>query len=128
MARFQVFGHKFETAEERFTQSDQKNWSSGVRALPVAAGTNEGGHYFRYFSPSCWCCYSPCFYTRRDCRRILNFCMGKKADFGRKKAKMGRFSQKGLCYSFEILHGLLSYRKNNIPIRKKIETPLPPAL
>ena len=27
-----------------------KNWSSGVRALPVAAGTNEGGHYFRYFS------------------------------------------------------------------------------
>ena len=25
-------------------------WSSGVRALPVAAGTNEGGHYFRYFS------------------------------------------------------------------------------
>ena len=23
---------------------------SGVRALPVAAGTNEGGHYFRYFS------------------------------------------------------------------------------
>ena len=25
------------------------NWSSGVRALPVAAGTNEGGHYFWYF-------------------------------------------------------------------------------
>ena len=23
---------------------------SGVRALPLAAGTNEGGHYFRYFS------------------------------------------------------------------------------
>ena len=23
---------------------------SGVRALPVAAGTNEGGHYFWYFS------------------------------------------------------------------------------
>ena len=22
---------------------------SGVRALPVAAGTNKGGHYFRYF-------------------------------------------------------------------------------
>ena len=22
---------------------------SGVRALPLAAGTNEGGHYFRYF-------------------------------------------------------------------------------
>ena len=26
-----------------------RNWSSGVRALPVAAGTNEGGHYFWYF-------------------------------------------------------------------------------
>ena len=25
---------------------------SGVRALPLAAGTNEGGHYFRYFSMS----------------------------------------------------------------------------
>ena len=24
---------------------------SGVRALPLAAGTNEGGHYFRYFFP-----------------------------------------------------------------------------
>ena len=23
---------------------------SGVRALPLAAGINEGGHYFRYFS------------------------------------------------------------------------------
>ena len=23
---------------------------SGVRALPMAAGTKEGGHYFRYFS------------------------------------------------------------------------------
>ena len=25
---------------------------SGVRALPLAAGKNEGGHYFRYFGPS----------------------------------------------------------------------------
>ena len=25
---------------------------SGVRALPLAAGTNEGGHYFTYFSTS----------------------------------------------------------------------------
>jgi hypothetical protein len=25
---------------------------SGVRALPLAAGINEVGHYFRYFSPS----------------------------------------------------------------------------
>ena len=24
---------------------------SGVRALPLAAGTNEGGHYFRYIFP-----------------------------------------------------------------------------
>ena len=24
---------------------------SGVRALPLAAGRNEGGHYFRYFGP-----------------------------------------------------------------------------
>ena len=25
---------------------------SGVRALPLASGTNEGGHYFAYFGPS----------------------------------------------------------------------------
>jgi hypothetical protein len=25
---------------------------SGVRALPLAAGMNEGGHYFAYFGPS----------------------------------------------------------------------------
>ena len=25
---------------------------SGVRALPLADGINEGGHYFRYFGPS----------------------------------------------------------------------------
>ena len=25
---------------------------SGVRALPLAAAINEGGHYFRYFGPS----------------------------------------------------------------------------
>ena len=25
---------------------------SGVRALPLAAGINEGGHYFRYIGPS----------------------------------------------------------------------------
>ena len=25
---------------------------SGVHALPVAAGPNEGGHYFWYFGPS----------------------------------------------------------------------------
>ena len=40
----------------------------------------------------------------------------KKADFGRTKAKMGRFSQNGLCYSFEILQGLLSNKNIRIPI------------
>ena len=32
----------------------------------------------------------------------------KMAYFGRTKAKMGRFCEKGLFYSFEMLHGLLS--------------------
>ena len=27
---------------------------SGVRALPLAAGINEGGHYFRYYSTWGW--------------------------------------------------------------------------
>ena len=36
--------------------------SSGVRSLPLAAGINEGGHYFRYFSS---------FFGK-----VSNFCMG----------------------------------------------------
>ena len=56
---------------------------SGVHALPVAAGTNEGGHYFWY------CSYSPTFYLilvgqkpkwavspRRVCVTVLKFCRG----------------------------------------------------
>ena len=42
----------------------------------------------------------------------------KKNDFGQTKAKMGRFSQKGLCYGFEILHGLPSNKIIRIPMKK----------
>ena len=42
----------------------------------------------------------------------------KKADFGCLKAKIGRFSQKGLYYSFEILQGLLSNKNVKIPMRE----------
>ena len=53
----------------------------------------------------------------------------KKADFGRTKAEMGYFSQKGLFYSFEILHELLSNKNIRNP-KKKIfgESPLHPQL
>ena len=43
----------------------------------------------------------------------------KKADFGRTKAKIGRFSQKGLCYSFEILQGLLTNKNIRITLKEK---------
>ena len=39
---------------KRFTEL-RARWTfgpSGVRALPLAAGINEGGHYFRYYSTS----------------------------------------------------------------------------
>ena len=37
------------------------------------------------------------------------------------------FSQKGLCYSFEILHGLLGNKNIKIPMReKKLGTPPSP--
>ena len=42
----------------------------------------------------------------------------KKADFGRTKAKMGRFAQNGLCYSFEIVEGLLNNKKIRNPMKK----------
>ena len=38
---------------------------SGVCAVPLVAGINEGGHYFRYWSE-----------RSRGCHRVSNFCMG----------------------------------------------------
>ena len=50
----------------------------------------------------------------------------KKADFGCLKAKIGRFSKKGLCYSFEIFQGLLSNKNIKIPMEKKFRGPPTP--
>ena len=52
----------------------------------------------------------------------------KKADFGRTKAEMGYFSQKGLCYSFGILHGLLSNKNIRISMGKNFGPPPPSPL
>ena len=41
----------------------------------------------------------------------------KKAYFGRTKAKVGCFSEKGLCYSIKILQGLLSNKNMRIPMK-----------
>ena len=41
----------------------------------------------------------------------------KKAHFGWTKAEIGRFSQKGLFYSFEMLQGLLSNKNIRIPMK-----------
>ena len=54
-----------------------------MRALPLAAGINEGGHYFRYFSFSLFSFLVLVLVVgtvvqnpRRGCRRVSNFCMG----------------------------------------------------
>ena len=51
---------------------------SGVRALPLAAGTNKGGHYFRYIFPLLLVVLVTTVIQnhRRGCRRVSNFCMG----------------------------------------------------
>ena len=41
--------HTTATAATAATARVQQIGPSGVRALPLAAGINEGGHYFRYF-------------------------------------------------------------------------------
>ena len=47
---------------------------SGVRALPLAAGTNEGGHYFRYFFPLVVVLVTTVIQNhRRGCGRVSNF-------------------------------------------------------
>ena len=38
---------------------------SGVRALPLAAGINVGGHYFRYWSERSACAALGCWNTHR---------------------------------------------------------------
>jgi hypothetical protein len=46
---------QYTSASSRALQYPSFTWSiigpSGVRALPLAAGINEGGHYFRYLFP-----------------------------------------------------------------------------
>ena len=49
---------------------------SGVRALPLAAGTNEGGHYFAYIFPLVVGVTTVIQNHRRGCRIVSNFCMG----------------------------------------------------
>ena len=50
-------------------------------------------------------------------------------NFGRTTAEMGSFSQKGLCFSVGIFHGLLSNKNIRNPIKKIIvESPLHPQL
>ena len=48
---------------------------SGVRALPLADCTNEGGHYFRYIFPL-GVLTTVIQNHRRGCRRVSKFCMG----------------------------------------------------
>jgi hypothetical protein len=53
-----------------------QNGPSGVRALPLAAAINEGGHYFRYFSSSSFLLVGTVIQNpRRGCRRVSNFCI-----------------------------------------------------
>ena len=47
----------------------------------------------------------------------------QKADFGWTEAKMGYFSRKGLCYSFETLQGLLSNKTIWISLKIKFWGP-----
>ena len=48
---------------------------SGVRALPLAAGTNEGGHYFAYIFPLLLLLLVTAVIQnhRRGCRIVSNF-------------------------------------------------------
>ena len=49
---------------------------SGMRALHMASGRNEGGHYFRYFFHSSLLGAVVIQNTRRGCCRVSNFCIG----------------------------------------------------
>ena len=51
-----------------------------------------------------------------------------KNNFGQTIAKMGSLSQKGLCYGFEILHGLISNKNIGITLKKMSPPPHPTLL
>jgi hypothetical protein len=51
---------------------------SGVRALPLAAGRNEGSHFFKYIFPLFFSFLGTTVIQnhRRGCLIVSNFCMG----------------------------------------------------
>ena len=46
--KYKIYSQNYQLSPRAKVQTDFG--PSGVRALPLAAGINEGGHYFRYFS------------------------------------------------------------------------------
>jgi hypothetical protein len=46
-----------------------------VRALPLAAGINKGGHYFAYIIQFLVVVTADIQKHRRGCHRVSNFCM-----------------------------------------------------
>ena len=71
-------GQNFHTAPNLDRRNNILSFGpSGVRALPLAAGINEGGHYFRYFSTFLVVVVTTAIQNhRRGCRRVPKSCMG----------------------------------------------------
>ena len=64
-----IYWHGFQSHILNIPQSVEAHISrigpSGVRALPLAAGINEGGHYFRYWSERSACAALGCWHKQR---------------------------------------------------------------
>ena len=122
---------------------------SGVRVLPVAAGTNISGQYCWHFVLSSshsllnllllasWIFRGPYFSTRKKTARVLKFCMGlsvterlgfQKGNFVRTKGEKIKLTHESLPQGFKKFHGLLTNKNIRIPMGKKGGTPQAPKL
>ena len=89
----------------------ERYWSD--RSAAVAAVTNEGGHYFWYFS-SCWCCFNTFSFHISVCERFPRFSFPSTFQFVqnfRTFLSLQQFSLRNistLFYSFHI-SGLIAF-------------------
>ena len=101
-----------------------------MHALPLAAGINKGGHYFRYIIPLvvCFVVVTTAIQNhRRGCHRVSNFCLGPL------KKRRGRFLGFFLGFlenirrrsALKLHRGFILTKKGDINPNKNSEPHLP---
>ena len=93
---------------------------SGVRALPLAAGINEGGHYFRYFFLFLLLVLlltTAIQNHRRGCRRVFKFLHGLLKKWAERRVSCAQTRERGPpSVQVEIINRFTEYCKQYFSI------------